>query len=833
MSESRVERLRRRAEELLVDGSFETARVPASTFKEVVHELYVHQAELEIQNEELRGAQQALEASRQEYMQLFRSLPLACFTVNAAGIVGEANLSAERQFGLGQRRLRGRPLTLLVDPVDHNRLFASLQRLRDTGTWTRQEYRYIGAQGSIDGLTDAHPVALEDGEKGDLLFTVTDVTERNAWMRAVQAARDEAERARAAYHHILQSVADGIIGLDADARMTFANTAAQTITGFPASELAGRSVTQLFVGDGSSEGTDAVMLALADGRARQVSEQRVHRKGGGSVIAEFTVSPILEFGRITGGVIALRDVTARIETQRTLGTSEERHRTMVQALHEALVMRDAGGRVLIANGMGERLLTGPAEPLVDPRAALDGPRFPADGASTGRRFVGADGLRLTGFSPAAEAVSNGRAVIDRVVGVTGDDGGAETLWLRLSSYPVMDAAGRVESVVSAVTDVTALKSLERDLSAALSAKERFIASASHDLRQPVQALLLLAGLVLKHDLAPHTRRLAEQLRDTVVSLGGLLDALLDISRLEAGLVTPVIAPVPLGHMMDRLHREFAPVAASKGLRLDTVPVKLTLPTDGPLLERVIRNLLSNAIRYTRHGRVLFGARRRDGRVRLEVWDTGIGIAEDQIDRIFQDFYQVGNAARNRSEGLGMGLSIARRLVAMLGGSIDVTSVLGRGSRFLISFPLVPAAPPPRVEPAESEAPVAGPPAADGLVLLVEDDAVIRMALTLMLEDWGYRVVEAGTAAEAADRIEGGLMPDIVLADYRLPDGETGLQVMDRARARLGQELPGILLTGDTSSDRLREAAAAQCALLHKPIQPETLQATVRRSLNGG
>jgi len=547
-----------------------------------------------------------------------------------------------------------------------------------------------------------------------------------------------------------------------------------------------------------------------------------------------------------GGVLlTLTDVTernawrrevqgARDDAERALALSERRHRILVQSLHEGLVMRSVDGTVHIANPMAERLMAGPAAVLLDPRAKpLDEGRLSGDPrrGGPGPRFVDADGARLDGPPPAAQAAAGGRPVIERVVGVAGDDAAASPLrWLRVSSLPIAAPDGQVESVVSSVTDITAMKALERELSVALDAKERFMASASHDLRQPVQALMLLSGLLLREPLGEAARKLADQLRVSVGSLGTLLDCMLDISKLEAGLVSPELAPVDLALLMERLHRDFLPVAAASGLRLTMVPARRTLRTDAALLERVLRNLLANALRYTPQGRVLFGARRFRGGLRLEVWDTGIGVAETQIDRIFQDFYQVGNAARDRREGLGMGLSIAKRLVAMLGGAIHVASEFGRGSCFAVSLPVE--------DDVADDGPGAdgGPEGAtgggDALVLLVEDDAVIRMALGMMLEGWGYRVLEAGTASEAAGHLDGGAAPDLVLADYRLPDSATGLMVMDTVRRRLGRDVPGVLLTGDTSPERLHEAVNAQCALLHKPIQPFALRDTVRAALRG-
>jgi len=873
MTEDTPGGLRRRAEHVLSDGHFEAADVTVTSMKELLHELYVHQAELEIQNEELRGAQQALEASRLQYLQLFQSVPLACLAVNAAGIVGEANAAAERQFGLPMLRLKGRPLTLLVDSLDHGRLFTALGRLRETGEWVRQEFRYVGPQGTvIDGLTDARTVALDDGDRGDVLLTITDLTERNAWLREVQQARDDAERARADYHHILQSVGDGILGVDADGRIRFVNAAATTLTGHLDLDLIGRPPSDLLVGPAPDHesGTPAeggaaraLALSLTDGRPRSVVCERLRREDGGTVLVEVSISPMLMPGkrlapvqeRIQGAVVAFRDVTARWAAETALNLSERRHRVLVQSLHDALTMTAADGSCLLANAMAERLLGGPARPLLDPTAAgydgdgrMDGHLVPATAPTSlvpttaGRRFIDANGNRLHGLPPAAEAARSGKPVVERIVGVVeGEEATAPTRWLRVSSHPVADTAGRVEAVVSSVADITAVKALERELNVALDARERFLAAASHDLRQPVQALLLLSDLLLKESLPAEAQRVAEQIQSSLGGLGGMLDGMLDISKLEAGLVAPHPEPVDIGALLARLHGEFAPLAERGGQELRLVAPPLATRTDPGLLERVLRNLLSNALRYAPGGRVLLGARRRGDRLQIEVWDSGIGIADQHIDRIFQDFYQVGNAARDRREGLGLGLSIAKRMVTMLGGSIDVTSSLGRGSRFTVSLPLTDAGTGMQARAGQARAGGAEPAgipdgSEDRLIMLVEDDAVIRMALALMLEDWGFRVAEAGSGTEADglldELIESGQTPDVILADYRLPEGTTGLMVMDMVRRRLSRDVPGVLLTGDTSADRLREAAGAQCALLHKPIQPSRLRDTLSAALTG-
>ncbi|MBP2294343.1 ATP-binding response regulator [Azospirillum rugosum] len=540
--------LRRRAEELLV-AQRSLVDTTGKSADELLQELLIYQAELEIQNQELIEAEQELEASRLQYLELFRSLPLACFTLTERGIIGEANPAAERLFGLPDDRLRGYPITLLVHPDDHSRFFTALGRLRRGDEWTAREFAYTGAAGVIDGRTDCRRVHLPRAEAGDVLVTILDVSQR--------------------------------------------------------------------------------------------------------------------------------------------------------------------------------------------------------------------------------------------------------------------------------------KKLERELRVALRTKERFLAATSHDLRQPVQALLLLVDRLARHALDPSARDVVGQMMGSVGALAAMLDSLLDMSRLDAGVLKPAMAPVPLAPMMRRLHNEFAPLAEQKGLRLTTLPSGMIGSADPVMLERICRNLLSNAIRYTRQGRIVFGARRQEQAVRLEVWDTGIGIKAGDIDRMFEDFAQVGDHARNPHEGLGLGLAISKRLIEALGGTISVRSRVGKGSCFAITLPMATSEAPLRTDHAENPCVSERPTTLPGRhILLVEDEAIIRVGLESCLSDWGYLVASYESGDEALAAVTAGLTPDLLLTDYRLPGGFTGLDLIDAVRARVGSVMPGIILSGDTELGRLLAMTASGCHLLHKPFMPDKLRAAI-------
>jgi signal transduction histidine kinase len=357
------------------------------------------------------------------------------------------------------------------------------------------------------------------------------------------------------------------------------------------------------------------------------------------------------------------------------------------------------------------------------------------------------------------------------------------------------------------------------------AKSRFLAAASHDLRQPVHALGMFMGALRGHRLPARSRTLIDHIDASVGALDGLFTSLLDISRLDAGVVEADPQVVALQPLIARVCRDLAPEAAEKGLTLTDVPTSLAAVSDPVHLERILRNLIGNALRYAEQGGVAVGVRRvGGGQVRLEVWDTGPGVPAAEREAIFEEFYQLGNAGRDRAGGLGLGLAIVRRLAAILGHGLSVDSRPGKGSVFRLTL-------------ARAEAPAAAPQAADpaplarpGLILVIDDEAAIRAGMSALLTGWGHRVLaaEGGEAALALLAAE-DRPPDLIISDYRLR-GEDGLAVIRRLQRQLGVRPPAILLTGDTAPERLREAEASGYPLLHKPLAHGRLRAAVTNLL---
>ena len=354
------------------------------------------------------------------------------------------------------------------------------------------------------------------------------------------------------------------------------------------------------------------------------------------------------------------------------------------------------------------------------------------------------------------------------------------------------------------------------------AKSKFIATASHDLRQPVHALGLLAGALQGHSMNEEMRRLVKQIGGSVAAMDGLFNSLLDISRLDAGVVEARIEDFPIEPLLERVCRDHLAEAETKDLRLVWIRCSAIVRTDPFLLERILRNLVSNAVRYTDRGRIVVGCR-RGNRLRVEVWDTGRGIPLDQQREVFREFFQLGNLERDRAKGLGLGLAIVDRLAKLLDCPLTLRSTPGKGSVFKISVALA------QIQrlggPSPQRAPMSAMPR--GLILVIDDDPVIQGAMQSLLSSWGHDVIVAGSGAEMLDRVATRTRPpDLIICDYRLRDGENGIGVIKRLKSNYSERVPAVLITGDTASDRLQEAQESGLILLHKPVAEIKLRATV-------
>jgi PAS domain S-box-containing protein len=458
------------------------------------------------------------------------------------------------------------------------------------------------------------------------------------------------------------------------------------------------------------------------------------------------------------------------------------------------------GRCIMANPSFCRIVGGTEEQLL------------------GQNFRQIDSWTLSGVLEAAENVLGTGQDVELETELTSTFG--RHLWLRchLSRF-VSDGDPHLLLMLHDVSDA---KAAEKDLQTAKAeadhannAKSRFLAAASHDLRQPLSAISLYTD-TLAEKLEPADAQLARNMKDCIKNLNELLSSLLDLSRLDAHVVVPNIADFELGTVIQNVVAAFEPEAKLKRLPLRYRDMDAIGRTDPVLFKRIIGNLVSNAIRYTDLGGILIGFRRRHGKTWVEVWDTGIGIPADKTTEIFEEFRQLGNAERNRAKGTGLGLTIVARTAALLGLQVRVRSMHGRGSMFAVEVPQGKAVS--RVTQREY-------PHRPLQIALVEDNAEVATALVHALTSVGHRVVSATSRAELLPRIN-GIKPNIVISDYRLAGDEDGIAVIGACRAIFGDDLPALIITGDTDPAAIRRMTEERISIQHKPLDLVALRTRI-------
>jgi PAS domain S-box-containing protein len=398
--------------------------------------------------------------------------------------------------------------------------------------------------------------------------------------------------------------------------------------------------------------------------------------------------------------------------------------------------------------------------------------------------------------------------------------------VEISLSPIRD--GERLLVAAALRDVTERKRIQTELMQAREAadranlaKSRFLATASHDLRQPLQTLSLLNGTLRRVVRDPVAGEAVAQQGQAIDAMSRLTNALLDISKLESGAIRPDPADFAVAALFEEMRNEFASVAASKGLELRIETAAPSAHSDPSLVGQILRNLISNAIKYTRRGRVELRSSACAAGVRLEVADTGIGIPADHLPYIYDEFYQVGIASNTSREGYGLGLNIVHRLVRLLGLKLEVQSEVDRGSTFVLEMPAGTRDSRPGMA---RDAPAARhePPRTTARILLVDDDEGVRNATAMLLRVEGFAVLCAASLEEAKQALREHPGIDLVIADYHLLRGETGIEVIAAARAVAGERLGAVLVSGDTSSTLRDVKPADRLRIASKPINADEL-----------
>ncbi|MFN7052488.1 MAG: ATP-binding protein, partial [Gemmobacter sp.] len=392
--------------------------------------------------------------------------------------------------------------------------------------------------------------------------------------------------------------------------------------------------------------------------------------------------------------------------------------------------------------------------------------------------------------------------------------------------------GRVEGVVITYLDITdrlginaALVAAKAEAERATRAKSRFLASASHDLRQPLQSMTLLQSLLARPKRSAEGLRLAALMDQTLTAMTAMLDSMLDVTRIEAGIVRPDMHAVALAPLMQRLADEFRPQCEAKGLRLRLVACHAHVQTDPQLLEQMLRNLFSNAMKYTVTGGILLGCRRKGGIMHIHLCDTGIGIPESERGLIFDPYRQGARSSALAGQGLGLGLSIVQRLAHLMGHTVSVQSGPDQGSTFVIALPIVDP-----LLPGAAAKPAAKPLDASrqtGTILLVEDDETLGGLMCEVLKAEGHTVIARTAAAAALDwASEDGARPDLLLTDFDLPGKASGLSLALDLPHILGVTISTIILTGDITSETATTIRDAGFAQIRKPVMPQILLARI-------
>jgi PAS domain S-box-containing protein len=610
---------------------------------------------------------------------------------------------------------------------------------------------------------------------------------------------------------------------DATHRLKYLSEGLQEKSGVDPQALRGRRWWELAQ---ASTGADwSVLQGSLD--ARQPFQDFVFRYGDAAEAAlHISISgvPVFEDAVFAGYRGLGKDVSARERAAASLRHSEERFRRMMDTGRDGILMLAADGSITFCNRQAASML-GADEAAVRGKK-LDS--FLRSGRLDGdRRGVGPQGQHGIALARADGTVM---FAMEARYPVTNPDGSES------GTLAILTDIGEYQHREERVRELAALAAQKSEAERANTAKSRFLAAVSHDLRQPMHAMGLFIDDLKSTALPSEAAGLVRHMQSALHSTQALLDAILIMSRLESGMIAPNIMAFPIEPLLGRVRTAFSATARQKNLRFVVASSALTVMSDPTLLERMLSNLVSNALRYTHAGGVLVACRRRGDSLLLEVWDTGVGIPEEHREAVFREFFRIERERDPR--GVGLGLAIVKSCSQLLGYSVDLRSIPGKGSRFSFRVPIRPAANL-QFEPVQFEADVMPADESehvrfDGLhVLLVDDDELILAGTRKLLERWGCQVISAtsGPQAEALlDREPVG--PDLVISDLRLDAGELGVDIIARVRGRYRPNLPAVLISGDTSVQTARFVRRHGLPLLYKPVPPGRLRAFITSLRDG-
>ena len=771
----------------------------------VVHELEMRAARRAA--DEARQAEAAARAAAEQaearYRAVVETAVDAMIVIDEQGVMHAFNAAAERMFGYTAAEAVGRSIAVLMPETDAARHREYIGHYLSTG-----ERRVIGIGREVEGRHRdgwTFPVELSIAEwwmGGRRHFTgiLRDVSRRKAAERALREGH-------ALFEGVLESTTDPIFVKDLEGRYVSVNSAAAQVFGRTREEVVGCMDAELFPAAAAARIERTDRRIMATGRSETI-EEVVPVAGRADPRAFSTAkTPLRDSdGRIVGLVGVARDITDRKRTEEALRASEERFRALVENAPQLMWVNRANGVAEFFN-LAWRTYTG--------QETAEGTRWDPVHPDDRERIQELRERALAAGEPYEYELRLRRA--DRAY-----------RW-HIGRVSPLREQGRIVAWVGTAMDVDDIHRARELAEEANRSKSRFLASASHDLRQPMQSILLFAEALRPHVADTAGCTALDHLQQGLDALKGLLDGLLDVSRLDAGIVQPQFEEIAVREIIEPLAAAYTPIAQAKGLAWRVGPCDAVVRSDRVLLGRMVRNLIENAIRYTQRGTVALDCTAEGGRLLIEVRDTGIGIPPDQLGRIFEEFYQVGNPERDRAQGLGLGLAIVRRLSTLLGHPVRAQSRPGGGSVFTVEVPLVAGARD-RAVPSPPVPDAAGPmPGGGRFAVAVDDDVIVLLALRTMLEEWGYEVLTAASTDEAVARLRAaGRKPDVILADYRLREGRVGTEAVVRIREIYGADVPGVIVTGEIGPEPQTDAARHGLGLLHKPVTPRLLRAALAR-----
>lgn len=616
---------------------------------------------------------------------------------------------------------------------------------------------------------------------------------------------------------ILSSTNDAIIVVDNDGEIVFANNKAEHLFAYETGEMVGQSVESLMPETFRKKHKAHRQRFAQAPRSRPLVSGlnlKALRKDGRVFDAEIALTPVQSGDQLLVSS-TVRDITVD-------DSSEAYFRNILESAPDAMVIIDHYGKITVVNEQAERMFGYTREEMLGEEIELLLP----------------DEVRTKHISHRAAFARDPHI---RPMGTGMDLSGKRkdgTMFpVEISLSPVTSATGTFVS--SVIRDVSARKQLEKALITAREEAERankansaFLAAASHDLRQPVQALSLLTGALRRTAKDALVLEMVESQQHSLTAMTNLLNSLLDISRLDAGAVEPEFEEFPIQRLVDRLSAEFSRQAMQKQLRFNSCKCSTIVRSDPNMLSEIIQNLVSNAIQYTGRGSVSLSCDERDGRLKLGITDTGIGIEGDQLEKIFQEFHQIKTPGQEK-EGFGLGLAIVKRMGDLLDHEISVESVPGKGSTFSVSMPIVAKA-----DAAEDKKRGAksddAPAPVSGLIILIEDDVQVANAWGLLLEAEGFEVAMAESAKEAMAVVNHlDAPPELIISDFHLLDGSTGVEAVADIRRRFDRIIPAFIVSGDTSKMVKEARSTENCTIMNKPINTDRLLLVAKEAIATG